>query len=66
MRLRGQHHVFEQWMREYRSPIIGLKLGGEHVVVAMTYPLIRAIHTGDEFVGRPDNFFIRMRTMGTK
>lgn len=53
-------------MKEYNSPVIGLKLGGELVVVAMTYPVVRAIHLGDEFVSRPDNFFLRLRTMGTK
>lgn len=64
--MKGQHWVFERWMKEYNSPVIGLRLGGENVVVAMTYPMVRAIHTGDEFVGRPDNFFLRLRTMGTK
>lgn len=62
----GQHYVFEKWMDKYQSPVIGLKLGGEYVVVAMTYPVIREIHTGEQFVGRPDNFFLRLRTMGSK
>lgn len=64
--MRGQHKVFEHWTKEYNSPVIGLRLGHENVVVAMTYPMVRAIHTGDEYVARPDNFFLRLRTMGTK
>ncbi|KAG4071874.1 hypothetical protein HA402_006035 [Bradysia odoriphaga] len=64
--LGGQHLVFEKWMKDYKSPVIGLKLGGEYCVVALTYPMVRAIHTGDEYDGRPDNFFLRLRTMGTR
>lgn len=64
--LGGQHLVFEHWMRDYDSPVIGLKLGKEHVVVAMTYPMVRSVHTGLEYDGRPDNFFFRLRTMGTR
>lgn len=64
--LGGQHLVFEKWMKDFKSPVIGLKLGGEYCVVALTYPMVRAIHTGDEYDGRPDNFFLRLRTMGTR
>lgn len=46
--------------------MIGLKLGRELVVVAFTYPIVKEIHTRDEFDGRPDNFFLRLRTMGTR
>lgn len=53
-------------MKEYDSPVLGLKLGSEYVVVALTYPIVRAVHTGDEFDGRPNNFFIRLRTMGSR
>lgn len=64
--LKGQHLVFEKWMHDYKSPVLGLKLGDEHVVVALTYPMVRAVHTNEEFDGRPDNFFLRLRTMGSR
>lgn len=64
--LNGQHLVFEQWMADYASPVIGLKLGSEFVVVAMTYPMVREVHTNPVYDGRPDNFFLRLRTMGTR
>lgn len=64
--LGAQHLVFEKWMKDYKSPVIGLKLGREYCVVALTYPMVRSIHTGDEYDGRPDNFFLRLRTMGTR
>lgn len=62
----GQHFVFKQWMERYKSPVIGLKLGSELVVVGMTYPIVHEIHTRDVFDGRPDNFFIRLRSMGSR
>lgn len=64
--LKGQHLVFEKWMKDYNSPVLGMKLGGEFVVVALTYPMVRAVHTSEEFDGRPDNFFLRLRTMGSR
>lgn len=50
----------------YKKPIIGLKLGTELVVVVQTYRLVKEIHMREEFDGRPDNFFFRLRTMGTR
>lgn len=58
--------MFEQWMQQFDSPVIGLRLGSENVVVAMTYPMVRAVHTDPDYDGRPDNFFLRLRTMGTR
>lgn len=62
----GQHKAFEKLSEEYSQPVIGLKLGRELVVVALTYPLVKEIHAREEFDGRPDNFFLRLRTMGTR
>lgn len=62
----GQHRAFEKLSKDYDSPVIGLKLGRELVIVAFTYPLVKEIHVREEFDGRPDNFFLRLRTMGTR
>lgn len=62
----GQHKVFEMLGKRYRSDVIGLKLGREYVVVALNYPAVNEVHRNDVFAGRPDNFFIRLRTMGTR
>lgn len=61
-----QYLVYEKWMKKYNSPVIGLKLGRELVVVAMTYPIVHEVHTNEVFDGRPDNFFLRLRTMGSR
>lgn len=62
----GQHKAFEVLSEKFGEPIVGLKLGKELVVVAMTYPLVKEIHAREEFDGRPDNFFLRLRTLGTR
>ncbi|CAG9811746.1 unnamed protein product [Chironomus riparius] len=62
----GQHKAFEVLAKEFNSPIFSLKLGREYVVVAMTYPIVKEIYSREEYEGRPDNFFLRLRTMGTR
>lgn len=62
----SQIEVFKAWKEKYNSPVIGLKLGRDLVVVALTYPIIHEVHTSDAFDGRPDNFFLRLRTMGSR
>ncbi|XP_065079379.1 probable cytochrome P450 305a1 [Ochlerotatus camptorhynchus] len=62
----GQHLAFEALSKQYNSPVLGLKLGREYVVVALQYPAVREVHAKEEFDGRPDNFFLRLRTMGTR
>lgn len=62
----GQHKAFEKLSQQYGSPLIGMKLGQELVVFVSSYPLVKEIHAREEFDGRPDNFFLRLRTMGTR
>ncbi|XP_070508543.1 probable cytochrome P450 305a1, partial [Chironomus tepperi] len=62
----GQHKAFNVLAKEFNSPIFSLKLGSEYVVVVMTYPFVKEIYSREEFEGRPDNFFLRLRTMGTR
>ncbi|XP_055855765.1 probable cytochrome P450 305a1 [Episyrphus balteatus] len=62
----GQHFLFKKWAKEYKSNVIGLKLGGDYVIVVSSYPLVKQVHLSEVFEGRPDNFFLRLRTMGTR
>ncbi|XP_053674512.1 probable cytochrome P450 305a1 [Anopheles nili] len=59
-------NVCDKLAESYRSSVIGLKLGRERVVVGLGYEDVKEILTNDAFQGRPDNFFIRLRTMGTR
>lgn len=62
----GQYLALEEFRQRYNSDIVGLKLGSEYVVVVFGNGLISEILNRDEFQGRPDNFFLRLRTMGKR
>uniref|UniRef100_A0A182PZ34 Uncharacterized protein n=1 Tax=Anopheles epiroticus TaxID=199890 RepID=A0A182PZ34_9DIPT len=59
-------NVFNKLSETYQSSVIGLKLGRERVVVALGYENVKEILSNEAFQGRPDNFFIRLRTLGTR
>jgi len=61
-----QQNVFLWLSERYNSPVIGLRLGSQLAVAVSGYQAVRQIFTREEFEGRPDTFFIRMRSMGTR
>ncbi|KAJ8934186.1 hypothetical protein NQ318_022687 [Aromia moschata] len=64
--LGGQHLALAALAKKYKTNVLGLKLGSEFVVTVFSYSVVRRVLTGHEYDGRPDNFFMRLRTMGTK
>jgi hypothetical protein len=58
------HLAVAHMSAEYKSPVIGLKLGNERTIVALTHQVVQQVHTREEFEGRPYNFFIKLRSMG--
>ncbi|XP_017885231.2 methyl farnesoate epoxidase-like [Ceratina calcarata] len=48
------------------GPILGLKLGNQKVVVISTHDLVKKVLLQEEFNGRPDGFFFRVRSFGKK
>lgn len=58
--------ALEELRERYKSDVIGLKLGREYVVVVFGNDVLNDIFHRDEFQGRPDNFFMRLRTMGKR
>ncbi|XP_057651547.1 probable cytochrome P450 305a1 isoform X1 [Diorhabda carinulata] len=62
----GQHKAFAKLSKIYNSNIIGLKLGTEKLVVVSSFDLIKEVAYGHEFNGRPRNFFLKLRSMGTR
>jgi len=62
----GQYLALEDLRKRYNSDVIGLKLGREYVVVVFGDVLLNDTFHRDEFQGRPDNFFMRLRTMGKR
>lgn len=65
-KLGSQHAAFEALCEEYGTAVLGLRLGSDLVVVASGYEAVTEVLTSDVFLGRPDNFFMRLRTMGTR
>ncbi|XP_055686472.1 probable cytochrome P450 305a1 isoform X1 [Lutzomyia longipalpis] len=61
----GLHRVYGMWMEKYGSSVLGMKLGGTLYAVGSSYDVVREIHMREEFEGRPKNFFMRLRTMGS-
>ncbi|XP_059612681.1 uncharacterized protein LOC132259145 [Phlebotomus argentipes] len=64
-KLGGLHRVYDQWTKDYSSPVLGMKMGGNFYVVGSSHAIVRDIHMREEFEGRPKNFFMRLRTMGS-
>ncbi|KAJ8933572.1 hypothetical protein NQ318_015958, partial [Aromia moschata] len=64
--LGGLHLALAVIAKKYNTNVLGLNLGSEFVVTVFSYPVVRRVLTGHEYDGRPDNFFIRLRSMGTR
>lgn len=64
--LGGQHLALSKLAEKYKTNILGLKLGKDYVVTVFSYSVVRTVLVGEEYEGRPDNFFIRLRSMGTR
>ncbi|VVC37362.1 Cytochrome P450, E-class, group I,Cytochrome P450,Cytochrome P450, conserved site [Cinara cedri] len=62
----GQYLALEELRKKYDSDVIGLKLGREYVVAVFGNDLLNETFYRDEFQGRPNNFFMRLRTMGKR
>ena len=65
-KLNGQHWALSKLGEDYKTPVLGLKLGREFVVVGLTPEAIRAILTRDVFTGRPQSFFMKLRCFGKR
>ncbi|XP_063236595.1 methyl farnesoate epoxidase-like [Bacillus rossius redtenbacheri] len=65
-RLGHMHLALLKLSELHDSPVVGLKLGGRAVVCVGSWDLVKRVLTGDEFAGRPDSFFSRLRSMGTR
>ncbi|XP_063924929.1 probable cytochrome P450 305a1 isoform X2 [Zophobas morio] len=62
--LGGLHLALSYLSQKYKTGVLGLKLGKEYIVSVSGYPLIKEVFTREEFEGRPENFFFKMRSFG--
>ena len=66
MQCGGQHNAFKKLTKDYETELLRLKLGRDLFMVGTGLKMVTEIQTREEFDRRPDNFFIRLRTMGTR
>nr|CAD7575858.1 unnamed protein product [Timema californicum] len=64
-RLKYHYLVWAHLGARYGS-VVGLRLGRDLVVLVSGYTAIRAVLTREEFEGRPDGFFFKLRTFGQR
>lgn len=64
--LGGQYRALLKLSDDYKTNILGLKLGSDQYVVVFGRKLVQQVFIRDEFQGRPDGFFLRLRTMGQR
>ncbi|XP_049813776.1 methyl farnesoate epoxidase-like [Schistocerca nitens] len=64
--LGSQHQAFTYLAQKYKSPVVGLRLGGNLTVIVSTRSLICEVLTRPEFEGRPQNFFAYLRNLGLR
>lgn len=57
--------MLEELSRVY-GPVMGIKLGRQKFVVISGNELVRKTAARDEFNGRPDGFFFRLRAFGKR
>ncbi|XP_046998162.1 methyl farnesoate epoxidase-like [Schistocerca americana] len=65
-KLGSQYQTFTYLAQKYKSPVVGLRLGGDLTVIVSTRSLIREVLTRPEFEGRPQNFFAYLRSLGLR
>lgn len=62
----GYHHLaWESFSREL-GDVVGLKMGRNLVVTVFGPDAVKEVLTREEFDGRPDGYFFRLRTFGKR
>lgn len=64
--LDGQHLAFMKLAKDFNTGVLGLKLGHHQVVVVLSTSTIKQVLTEEEFEGRPEDFFMKLRCFGAK
>ncbi|CAH1391662.1 unnamed protein product [Nezara viridula] len=62
----GLQGAFIELSKQYRTDVLSVSMSGEYSVVVQGKELIDEVLRGDEFQGRPNNFFIKLRSMGAR
>uniref|UniRef100_A0A0K8SBH9 Cytochrome P450 305a1 n=2 Tax=Lygus hesperus TaxID=30085 RepID=A0A0K8SBH9_LYGHE len=66
VKYKGMHNGLLRLCEKFSTDILMIRLNGDDVVVVQSEGLIDQVCTREEFQARPDTFFIRHRSMGTR
>lgn len=66
LKILGYHHLVWAELTEKFGSVVGLKMGRNLVVTVSGPEAVKEILSRDEFDGRPDGFFFRLRTFGKR
>lgn len=56
------HHLLWQYLAKIYGPVVGLRFLNDHIVIISGRDTIKEFYGRDEFNGRPDGFFFRVRS----
>lgn len=62
----GYYHIVWDSLARTYGPIVGLRLGKDRIVIVSGKDAVSEVLTRDDFDGRPDGFFFKMRTFGQR
>nr|QYV43140.1 methyl farnesoate epoxidase / farnesoate epoxidase [Colaphellus bowringi] len=66
LKVLGYHHLVWMELYEKYGEVVGLKLGRNLIVGVFGSEAVREVFNRDDFDGRPDGFFFRLRTFGKR
>ncbi|KAB0792304.1 hypothetical protein PPYR_14263 [Photinus pyralis] len=62
---RGQHDVLREMCKHWNTNVLGLKAGEQLLVAVCDYPIIKKMLDSEVYNARPNNFFGKLRTIGS-
>ncbi|XP_043461100.1 methyl farnesoate epoxidase-like isoform X1 [Leptopilina heterotoma] len=62
----GYNHLAFQELANYYGPVLGMKFGKQKFVIISSHDLVKKVLLQEDFNGRPDGFFYRLRACGER
>ena len=59
------HKALEK-LADIYGPVVGVKFGQKKFVIISSHELVKKVLLAEEFNGRPDGFFFRVRAFGAR
>ncbi|XP_031355661.1 probable cytochrome P450 305a1 [Photinus pyralis] len=60
-----QQIVLEKMCRKWNTSVVGMKMGSQLVVCVSSFPVLKKVFDNEAFFARPNNFFTKLRTIGS-